>query len=113
MKKDKIIKKSVIPPGSILRLVKCPKDADNGCEDQIGKLCRAGYYCKGCGLGIVWIVDQFGEYVETFDQHDLKDYFEVVKLSDEQDFHGDNRPKFGKIDSADSEWQWTKNKQRL
>jgi len=104
---QKKTKRSIVPPGSVLRFVKVPEGADEGCERQIGRLCRVGYYCRKDGTEIVWIVNQFGEYVETWDQSDLEDYFEIVQRSQEEDLYGLDKPQWATIESSEPQWQWT------
>ena len=81
----------VIPPRTRVRLVRADSSTP-GWQGRTGEVFRVGYYCRGCGLGCVWLVDAAGEYVETTDREFLLRYFEILELSDETDFFGDNRP---------------------
>ncbi len=95
-----------IPPRSVVRLVAPPKEAKQWVQKR-GLLCRIGYYSRQDGLDVVWIVDQFGEYVETMDQESVYRYFERVETSDEDDFFGDRRSPIGKIPDESAEWKWS------
>jgi len=97
---------SIVPPGSLLRLIKKPAGAVEW-KKKIGRICRVGYYNKKDGLGIIWIVNQFGEYVEMIEQKDAGVYFEVVEFANERDFYGDNRPPLSRINEPSPEWQWS------
>ncbi len=81
---------NVVPPRSLVRLVRRDEDWDPGL--QIGDEFRIGYYRPQDGIETVWLVNKAGEYEQTWDQHDLLDYFELVRRSDETDLYGVNRP---------------------
>jgi hypothetical protein len=61
----------------------------------IGDTFRVGYYSRQDGSSVVWLVDDAGNYLQTWDQQSLLDYFEVIKSSEETDLYGTYRPKLG------------------
>ena len=82
--------KKPIPPRSVLRLIKLwPNARKQGHE--IGEIWRVGYYSKQDGLDCIWLVNTEGVYDWTSDHDWLCRKFEVLSLSDEEDFHGDDR----------------------
>ena len=81
---------SIIPPRSVIRLVK--RDPDWDTDLQIGDEFRVGYYSRQDGPNCVWLVDTAGKYGQTWDQISLLDTFEIVSLSDETDIYGLHRP---------------------
>ena len=82
--------KSIIPPRSVVRLVKT--HADWNTNLKVGDEFRIGYYTRQDGPHCVWLVNHTGEYFHTWSQNDLLDHFEVVALSDETDTYGTHRP---------------------
>ena len=74
-----------------MRLVRADSSTP-GWQGRTGEVLRVGYYSRQDGLECIWLVDTAGEYVETTDREYLLRYFEIVELSDETDFFGDNRP---------------------
>jgi hypothetical protein len=82
--------KSIIPPRSVIRLVRPNPDWDPGLK--IGDEFRIGYYRRQDGPNCVWLVDRKADYFGTWDQESLPDYFEIVSLSDETDIYGLHRP---------------------
>jgi hypothetical protein len=87
--------KLVIPPKSIVRLIKREADWDESL--RIGDIFRIGYYRKQDGPHCVWLVDAAGHYSETWDQKSLLDYFEIVTLSNETNTYGTHRPSLGPL----------------
>ena len=81
----------VIPPRTRVRFVP-GNDSPPAWQDCAGQVFRVGYYSRQDGLGCIWLVNAAGEYVETTDREFLLRYYEIVELSDETDFFGDNRP---------------------
>ena len=57
---------------------------------EIGDIWRVGYYSKQDGLDCIWLVNTEGVYDWTSDHDWLGRKFEVLSLSDEDDFHGDD-----------------------
>lgn len=95
-----------VSPRSVIRLIK--NDGAPLWADKLGKKCRVGYYSKNNGLSVVWIVDQYGKYVETTDAEDLYEWFEVVELSDvDIDYYGDNCAQIDPIANPADDWKWT------
>jgi hypothetical protein len=86
---------NIIPPRSVIRVVKSNPDWDAG--PQIGDTFRIGYYSRRDGPNCVWLVNDEGKYNQTWDQVTLPDHFEVVQLSDETDIFGNNRPPIGPV----------------
>jgi hypothetical protein len=82
--------KSIIPPRSVIRLIRTAPDFYPGLtiDDEF----RIGYYRRQDGPNCVWLVDREADYCGTWDQESLPDYFEIVSLSDETDTYGLNRP---------------------
>jgi hypothetical protein len=88
--------KKPLPPKTVLRLVKLwPYACRQG--HKKGEIHRIGYYCKHCGLDVVWLVNNKGEYNWTADQKWVKDHFEIIEESKERSLYGVNRPKLGKF----------------
>lgn len=87
----------VIPPGSFIRLAKVLQDQE-GWKHVVGRVFRVGYYSKMDGLDCVWLVNDAGEYEQTADQKTIQEQFEIVSLSDETDFYGDDRPTLKPLD---------------
>jgi hypothetical protein len=81
---------SIIPPRSIIRLVKRESDWDT--DLKVGDEFRIGCYSRQDGPNCVWLVDRKADYCGTWDQDSLLDYFEIVKLSGETDTYGLQRP---------------------
>ena len=74
----------ILTPRSIVRLVRA---ADNR-RDKVGKQYRIGYYSPGCGLEVIWLVDDTGKYIETTDSEDFAKHFIIERMSDETDYYG-------------------------
>jgi hypothetical protein len=87
--------KSIIPPKSVIRLMKTDPEWDEGLKS--GDTFRIGYYSKQDGPHCVWLVDDDGRYGHTWDQKSLLDYFEIVSLSNETDTYGTHRPILGPL----------------
>lgn len=91
--------KKPLPPRTVLRLAKLwPHAREQGRE--IGQVYRVGYYCRGCGPGIVELVNAAGEYKWTADHEFIERYFELIELSDERSLYGRNRPKLARLGAA-------------
>ncbi len=87
-----------IRPLTVLRLRKLwPHARKQGHE--VGQIYRVGYYCKHCGVGVIWLVDSDGNYNWTVDQEFIDKHFEVVQPSLERSLYGNNREKIKKIKS--------------
>lgn len=92
---------AVIPPLSVVKVIRnTDEPADT---DWVGKIFRIGYYSKQDGLDCVWLVDDEGKYKQTVDQKMIKTHFEILKLSDETDFFGADRPIIGPRQKLDVE----------
>lgn len=77
-------------PGSIMRVKSKP---DSPWLDKKGFVCRVGFYSESDTLDVVWLVDENGDYVETTDQADLTDWFEILFDSQNNDYFGnESRP---------------------
>ena len=61
------------------------------------RACRSLPYSKQDGLDGVWLVNHNGEYQETVGQEMIRTHFEILKLSDETDLFGDERPIIGPL----------------
>lgn len=97
---------SPIPPHSIIRLIK--SDGTPFWFGKVGRKCRVGYYSPADGLDVIWIVDQFGDYVETTDLSDFHEWFVIVELADAgSDYYGDDSAPFTAISDEILDWQWT------
>ena len=86
----------VIPPRSIIRLVRADKCTPAWKED-VGRVFRVGYYSRQDGLNVIWMVNDDGVYEQATDREYLLKYFEIIKLSRETDLFGDDRPVLGKL----------------
>jgi hypothetical protein len=84
-------KAQIIPPLSILRLVRADADTPQW-KKQIGRLFRVGYYSRQDGTNCLWLVNDKGEYEQTIDQSRLHRYFALVQKSSERSLYGANRP---------------------
>ncbi len=83
----------IVPPRSIFRLIQ--SDANTpGWKADIGRIFRIGYYSQQDGLDVVWLVNEQGKYEQTTDREFLVKYFEPVKISDETDLYGYDKPPF-------------------
>jgi hypothetical protein len=82
--------KSIIPPRSVIRLIRANADWDSGLN--VGEEFRIGYYSRQDGPNCVWLVNRKADYFGTWDQESLLDYFEIVTSSDETDIYGLHRP---------------------
>ena len=83
--------KRILPPHTVLRLRKLwPYARKQGKEK--GQIFRVGYYCKGCGVDTIWLVDENGEYGWTVDRNFIDDHFEIVRLSTERSIYGKECP---------------------
>jgi len=81
-------------PGTFIRV----KDrSDSPWVDKKGCVCRVGFYSESDTLSVVWIVDQNGDYVETTDQVDLSDWFEILFDSQNKDYFANESRPLGKI----------------
>ena len=89
----------VIPPGSIVKLVKADKSTPEWLE-IIGTVFRIGYYSPQDGLETIWLVDSDGNYSQTVDYDGILRYFEVIKLSKRKDFYGLRSKPLGPITLA-------------
>ena len=81
----------VIPPGTTVRLAR----ADDNTPEWKGEEGRAftiGYYCsdEGCGLETIWLVNDKGQYEQTVDRPGLLKYFDILSLTDDTDYFGEN-----------------------
>ena len=95
-KNDQCKHRKPIKPLTVLRLVKLwPHVRRHGRE--IGQVYRVGYYCRHCGLDIVWLVDRDGNYNWTADHEFLDRFFEILVRSRERSLYGRNRPEIGKL----------------
>lgn len=92
--RSKAIPSSIIPPLSVVKIVKVTRQTP-AWKDCKGQIYRVGYYSKQDGLDCVWLVDDDGKYKEAVDQEMIKTHFEVLKLSNETDLFGDDRPILG------------------
>jgi hypothetical protein len=88
------IPKSIIPPGSVVRV---RVDPTTDASLRRGEAFRIGYYSRQDGPNCVWLVDAAGTYTQTWDQASLGDTFDVVELSMEADIYGLHRPPLGAI----------------
>lgn len=90
VKKQKKVERSwVIPPCSIIELVKA-NDTTPLWKNRIGKRYRIGFYSPQDGLDTIWLVDDSGDYFGTIDHDYLLKYFKIIRLSKIKDYLGDN-----------------------
>jgi hypothetical protein len=82
----------IIPPKTIVRLVRATKHTPFW-KLTVGTSFRVGYYSKQDGLDVIWLVDSDGKYNQTTDRQSFRDHFEIVKLSQETDLYGKEKPK--------------------
>jgi hypothetical protein len=76
----------VIPPLSLVK-------AEGAAIEVFGsETFRVGYYGRQDGLNCVRLVNSKGIYEHWTDQSVVRDNFKLIKLSDETDTFGDNRP---------------------
>jgi hypothetical protein len=87
---------SIIPPGSIVRLVKADKTTPEW-KNMVGTSFRVGYYYPQDGSETIWLVDAAGNYCQTVDRDALLKYFEIIKLSKRRDFYGIRSKPFGSL----------------
>lgn len=81
----------IIPPGTTVRLAR-PDDTTPCWQGQEGTVFTIGYYCsdESCGLETIWLVNAKGKYAETVDRPGLLKYFDILAVSDETDYFGEN-----------------------
>ena len=87
---------SIIPPGSIVRLVKADKTTPEW-KTMVGASFRVGHYYPQDGSETIWLVDAAGHYCQTVDRDALLKYFEIIKLSKRKDFYGIRSKPFGSL----------------
>lgn len=88
-----------IPPKSIVKLAKLwPAAVKQG--HCVGEIRRIGYYSKNDGLDCIWLVDANGRYNWTTDHRWLLKHFEIIKVSKERDYFGENKLRLRKIQDA-------------
>ena len=80
-----------IPPRSVVRLA---RGGGKGSlwNSQIGREFRVGYYRPKDGLDCIWLVNERGEYEQSTNCAALLKHFEIVQLSDETSYFGEDRP---------------------
>jgi hypothetical protein len=94
MRRIKILIPEVIPPETIVKLVKADgKTAE--WKKEVGTVFRVGYYSKQDGLDTIWLVDASGSYCQATSRDFLLQYFEIIKLSQYNDPYGENSPQLG------------------
>ena len=71
----------VIPPKTVVRR-NTPK----------GRRFRVGYYSKQDGLDVIWLVNELGEYEQTWSRVKFENDFVIERMSKERDYYGRNRP---------------------
>ena len=86
----------ILPPRSVVRLIKATKDAPKW-KDQVGREFRIGYYSPRDGTDVIWLVNEQGEYEQTTDRASFEQFFEVVQISRERDLYGEGKKPFGKL----------------
>lgn len=86
----------IIPPLSRVRLARFDNNTPSWRKD-VGRQFRVGYYSRKDGLECVWLVDENGEYEQTTDRAHLLKYFDVERLSQENNFYGRGKRRLGKI----------------
>jgi len=86
----------VIPPGSRVRLARFDKHTPSWRGD-VGREFRVGYYSRKDGLDCIWLVNEDGKYEQTTDRTFLLKYFDVDRLSQETNFYGRGKRRFGKL----------------
>lgn len=80
-----------VPPLSIVEVT----TDDPDWADQKGMIFRVGYYRKSDGLDCVWLVNDEGDYCQTADQENIKKHFTILRLSEEENLFGLDRPVIG------------------
>jgi hypothetical protein len=86
----KLIGARVIPPRSIVELVKADTQTPLW-KNRIGERYRIGYYNPQHGLQDIWLVDEDGTYLDVINESYLSKYFKIVSVSDEKDLFGKKR----------------------
>ena len=92
----------VIPPHSVIQLVKADLQTPSW-KAKIGTRFRVGYYNPRHGLGEVWLVDEKGVYCDSVEQLVLSKYFKIVRLSNEEDLFGADRPVICPLEKSKSQ----------
>lgn len=82
----------MIPPRSLVILAKIDARRSHGCAADLGRIFRIGFYNPNDGLDCIWLVNAKGQYEQTVDRKSLIDHFVLLKLSNEADLYGHNRP---------------------
>jgi len=73
----------VIPPGSVVRLVKADASVP-AWRARVGEEYRVGYYRRTDGLDSIWLVNAKGEYQASTDRIRLARYFAVTSLQQKE-----------------------------
>jgi hypothetical protein len=81
----------IIPPLSVVRLNHADDQTPHW-KNQVGREFRIGYYSRQDGTDCVWLVNDAGQYEQTVDQKQLRDYFVIIERSKERALYGTTRP---------------------
>ena len=82
----------IIPPRSLVILAKTSSTTTPEWRDDLGRIFRIGYYNRADGTDCIWLVNDRGDYEQTTDRRTLLKHFVILKLSDDADVFGDDRP---------------------
>lgn len=82
----------VVPPRTVVILTSVDAKSTPDWNDDRGRIFRVGYYNRNDGLDCIWLVNDKGEYEQTTDRASLLNHFVILKLSNEGDLYGDDRP---------------------
>lgn len=89
----------LLPPLTVLRLERLwPHARKQGREK--GQIYGVGYYCKGCGVDTIWLVDEHGDYNWAADLAFTAKYFKIMKPSKERSIYGKGRAKIGPLNEG-------------
>ena len=79
--------KGAITPGSIIHLRRATVETPEWLN-KVGERFVVEYYSRQDGLEVVWLRNSEGG-LETTDQHNLEEYFDVLYFSPNKNFFGD------------------------
>ena len=86
----------IIPPRSRVQLVHADRSTPLW-RAQVGRRFRVCYYSRQDGLDCVWLVNDAGQYEQTADRDGLLKYFKIERLTQERDYFGVHKRKFGRL----------------
>ncbi|MGB7157880.1 MAG: hypothetical protein WBD40_07425 [Tepidisphaeraceae bacterium] len=82
----------MVPPRTVVILTSIDAESTPDWKDDRGRIFRIGYYNRNDSLDCIWLVNDDGVYEQTTDRASLLKHFVILKLSNERDLYGKDRP---------------------